>query len=75
MQSRFTCGMLRFRTCAAVVQPRFFATRSAARLSLIHIFTAQREIKKKLRSILWVNYQIKDQEVFDKAYQYIEMYY
>lgn len=25
--------------------------------------TAQREIKKKLRSILWVNYQIKDQEV------------
>ena len=37
--------------------------------------TAQREIKKKLRSILWVNYQIKDQEVFDKAYQYIEMYY
>lgn len=36
--------------------------------------TAQREIKKKLRSILWVNYQIKDQEVFDKAYQYIEMY-
>ena len=37
--------------------------------------TAQREIKKKLRSILWINYQIKDQEVFDKAYQYIEMYY
>lgn len=37
--------------------------------------TAQREIKKKLRSILWVNYQIKDQEVFEKAYQYIEMYY
>lgn len=37
--------------------------------------TAQREIKKKLRSILWVNYHIKDQEVFDKAYQYIEMYY
>lgn len=37
--------------------------------------TAKREIKKKLRSILWVKYQIKDQEVFDKAYQYIEMYY
>ncbi len=37
--------------------------------------TAQREIKKKLRSILWVNYQIKDQDVFEKAYQYIEMYY
>lgn len=37
--------------------------------------TAQREIKKKLRSILWINYQIKDQDVFEKAYQYIEMYY
>ncbi len=37
--------------------------------------TARREIKKKLRSILWVNYQIKDQDIFDKAYQYIEMYY
>lgn len=37
--------------------------------------TAKREIKKKLRSILWVKYQIKDQDVFDKAYQYIEMYY
>ena len=37
--------------------------------------TARREIKKKLRSILWIKYQIKDQEVFDKAYSYIEMYY
>jgi hypothetical protein len=31
IQSRFTCGMFQFRICAAVVQPRFFATRSAAR--------------------------------------------
>ena len=37
--------------------------------------TARREIKKKLRSILWLKYQIKDNDVFDKAYQYIEMYY
>lgn len=37
--------------------------------------TAQREIKKKLRSILWIKYSIKDNEVFEKAYQYIEMYY
>lgn len=37
--------------------------------------TAKREIKKKLRAILWVNYQIKDQDTFDKAYSYIEMYY
>ena len=37
--------------------------------------TARREIKKKLRSILWVKYQIKDNDVFEQAYQYIEMYY
>ncbi|MBQ0076542.1 MAG: type I restriction endonuclease subunit R, partial [Bacteroidales bacterium] len=37
--------------------------------------TAQREIKQKLRSILWLKYNLKDQEVFDKAYSYIEMYY
>ena len=37
--------------------------------------TAQREIKKKLRSILWIKYNIKDNDVFEKAYQYIEMYY
>ena len=37
--------------------------------------TARREIKKKLRSILWIKYQIKDNEVFEKAYSYIEMYY
>lgn len=37
--------------------------------------TAQREIKKKLRSILWIKYSIKDNDIFEKAYQYIEMYY
>lgn len=37
--------------------------------------TAKREIKKKLRSILWLKYQIRDEDVFDKAYNYIEMYY
>ena len=37
--------------------------------------TARREIKKKLRSILWIKYQIKDNDVFDRAYQYIEQYY
>lgn len=37
--------------------------------------TARHEIKKKLRSILWVKYKIKDNDVFEKAYQYIEMYY
>lgn len=33
------------------------------------------EIKKQLRTILWVRYKLKDQALFDKAYSYIEMYY
>ena len=37
--------------------------------------TARREIKKKLRTILWIKYHIKDNEVFEKAYSYIEQYY
>ena len=37
--------------------------------------TARQEIRKKLRAILWLKYQIKDNDVFEKAYQYIEMYY
>lgn len=39
------------------------------------VVAAQREIKQKLRTILWIKYGLKDQEVFDKAYSYIEMYY
>ena len=34
-----------------------------------------REVKKGLRSIVWVKYKIKDKEVFDKAYGYIAQYY
>ena len=30
---------------------------------------------KKLRSILWIKCSIKDNDVFEKAYQYIEMYF
>lgn len=37
--------------------------------------TGQMEIRKTLRSILWLRYKIKDTEVFEKAYKYIEMYY
>ncbi|OES45366.1 type I restriction endonuclease subunit R [Domibacillus iocasae] len=33
------------------------------------------EVKKALRSIIWIKYKIKDKEVFDKAYSYIEQYY
>jgi type I restriction enzyme R subunit len=37
--------------------------------------TGQQEVRKALRQIVWVKYKIKDQELFDKAYKYIEMYY
>jgi len=37
--------------------------------------TGKREVKKALRSIVWVKYKIKDSELFDKAYSYVEMYY
>ena len=35
----------------------------------------KREVRQLLRSILWVRYQIKDPEVFEKAYNYVEQYY
>lgn len=35
----------------------------------------RQEVKKALRSVVWVKYKIKDKEVFDKAYEYIEQYY
>lgn len=37
--------------------------------------TGRREVKRALRSVVWVKYKIKDKEVFDKAYNYIEQYY
>ena len=37
--------------------------------------SGKREVKKALRSIIAIKYKIKDTEVFDKAYSYIEMYY
>ena len=35
----------------------------------------QKEVKKALRSIIWIKYKLKNQDVFDKAYKYIEQYY
>ena len=35
----------------------------------------KREVKKALRSVVSVKYKIKDKDVFDKAYGYIEQYY
>ena len=36
---------------------------------------ARKQIRQKLRSILWVKYSIKDSDVLEKAYSYIEQYY
>lgn len=35
----------------------------------------KQEVKKALRSVIWVKYKIKDTELFNKAYGYVEMYY
>lgn len=35
----------------------------------------KQEVKKELRGVVWIKYKIKDKDVFDKAYKYIEMYY
>ena len=35
----------------------------------------KQEVKKALRSVIWVKYKIKDKELFDKAYMYVEQYY
>jgi len=35
----------------------------------------EREIKRELRKILWTKYQIKDEDLFTKAYEYIKEYY
>ena len=37
--------------------------------------TGRKEVKKALRSVVSVKYKIKDREVFDKAYGYVEQYY
>jgi len=35
----------------------------------------KQEITKALRKIIYLKYRIKDNELFDKAYKYVEMYY
>ncbi|KZK75236.1 MAG: DEAD/DEAH box helicase [Pelodictyon luteolum] len=35
----------------------------------------EREVQKALRKVIYVKYQIKDQELFDKAFGYIGQYY
>ncbi len=40
-----------------------------------HTTTGEKEVKRELRKILWVKYVIKDDELFNKAYEYIKEYY
>lgn len=35
----------------------------------------RQEVTKELRKIIYLKYKIKDNELFDKAYKYVEMYY
>ncbi len=35
----------------------------------------KQEVTKALRSVVWIKYKLKDKDIFDKAYSYIEMYY
>ncbi|MDR2750920.1 MAG: HsdR family type I site-specific deoxyribonuclease [Clostridiales bacterium] len=37
--------------------------------------TGIQDVQKQLRSIIWLKYKIKDQEMFDNAYKYIVKYY
>ena len=37
--------------------------------------TGEKEIRRELRKILWIKYVIKDEELFNKAYEYIKGYY
>lgn len=40
-----------------------------------HSTTGEKEVKRELRKILWVKYVIKDEELFNRAYDYIREYY
>jgi len=37
--------------------------------------TGEKLVRKELRKIIWVTYQIKDEELFNRAYDYIREYY
>jgi type I restriction enzyme R subunit len=34
-----------------------------------------REVRKALRQTLWVKYQLRDEDAYQKAYEYIREYY
>jgi len=40
-----------------------------------HSTVGEREIRRELRKVLWTKYQIKDEDLYNKAYDYIKEYY
>lgn len=40
-----------------------------------HSTVGEREVKRELRKVLWTKYQIKDEDLFNRAYDYIKEYY
>ncbi|HOY31689.1 MAG TPA: HsdR family type I site-specific deoxyribonuclease [Bacteroidales bacterium] len=40
-----------------------------------HSTVGEREVKRELRKVLWTKYQIKDEDLFNRAYEYIKEYY
>lgn len=40
-----------------------------------HTKGGEREVQKALRKVIYVKYQVKDQDLFDKAFGYIRQYY
>jgi len=40
-----------------------------------HTTTGEKLVGKELRKIIWIKYQIKDEELYNKAYGYIKEYY
>jgi type I restriction enzyme, R subunit len=37
--------------------------------------TGKQEVKKALNSVVWIKYKIKDKDLLNKAYEYVEIYY
>ena len=35
----------------------------------------EREVRRELRKVLWTKYQLKDEDLFNRAYEYIKEYY
>jgi hypothetical protein len=63
----------------APAKPALNFSRGYALPTIAHSFLVthppQREVQKALRKVVYVKYQIKDQDWYDKAFEYIRQYY